>query len=294
MARLNRECDYSNRKVENDLRARIRELEDALSRGSALDMASFDPPPEIDPRGSSGSTFHHQALFLDSDIHTEIPATEVYESIPIPTLVAHELGGELRQREILLRYFETAHRWMPVISRIRLMRFSEDSRSKQRADYALLLLSMKLVQETPESPMASALTPLYTAAKELSFSLEVASVHSLLRLQANVLLAVYELGHGILPAAYMSVGFSITQSVALGIHDSTAPQMLRSPKNWVEWEERQRVWWLLIVLDRSAKYSPAYHFSALTSVPDMPQSGGTIGPYLRRTQTTPLTYPLMM
>lgn len=78
----------------------------------------------------------------------------------------------------------------------------------------------------------------------------MAGVYSLYRLQSSVLMTVYEMGHGIFPPAYMSLGHSVTQATALGLHDEEAPQMLEKPRNWVEWEERLRTWWAVRIIDR--------------------------------------------
>jgi hypothetical protein len=80
--------------------------------------------------------------------------------------------------------------------------------------------------------------------------LEMAGIYSLLKVQACLLITVYELGHAILPAAYSSIGDCARQGIALGIHNKLAPQMIRKPRNWHDWEERQRVWWLVVILDR--------------------------------------------
>jgi hypothetical protein len=77
-------------------------------------------------------------------------------------------------------------------------------------------------------------------------------------IQAGLLISVYELGHAIMPAAYISIGSCAREGIALGIHERNAPQMLRQPVNWPAWEERQRVWWLIIILDRSGVALSAY------------------------------------
>lgn len=72
---------------------------------------------------------------------------------------------------------------------------------------------------------------------------------SILVLQAGVLVALYELGHGIYPAAFLSIGACARYAHALGINVSrTVPT--RRVLTLVEVEERRRVWWAIVILDR--------------------------------------------
>lgn len=69
----------------------------------------------------------------------------------------------------------------------------------------MLFLGMKLIVTLPREGMESADNPLYTAAKGLLALLESGGCVSLLCLQGMVLVALYEYGQGIYPAAWMSV-----------------------------------------------------------------------------------------
>lgn len=220
---------------------------------SASSPSSTSPPNRL--LDLNKSIFRHQRLFLDSDIRERVPKAPLpYESIPVPSTIARELGDESQQATIVSQYFQSCHKWMPIISQTRLMRFARTSLAKQRVDYSLLLLCMKLIENIPSSSLDAARSPLYTSAKELLLTLEMTGVYSLLKLQASVLLTVYEMGHGLFPSAYVSMGHCVTHALALGIHSSIAPQILDSPRNWVDWEERQRVWWMIVILDRLGGY----------------------------------------
>jgi hypothetical protein len=70
-------------------------------------------------------------------------------------------------------------------------------------------------------------------------------------LQAAILLAVYEMGHSIYPAAYLSVGRCINIAHVMGLHNrKSAPQAIAKPNFWSETEELTRVWCAILVLDR--------------------------------------------
>lgn len=149
------------------------------------------------------------------------------------------------------QYFQTIHKWIPIISQVRLTSLADlELGNRPRADFALLLLAMKLIQNVPGSSSNAVKDLLYICAKEFAASLEIAGVYTLLKLQANLLISVYEMGHGIFPAAYVSVGCCVTQAMVLGIHNREAPQILEQPRTWIDWEERQRVWWLVVILER--------------------------------------------
>jgi hypothetical protein len=83
------------------------------------------------------------------------------------------------------------------------------------------------------------------------FYLEVegSSIVSLAVLQAGVLLALYELGHAIYPAAFLSIGACARYVHALGINVSRTLKT-RKVLTLVEVEERRRVWWTIVILDR--------------------------------------------
>lgn len=70
-------------------------------------------------------------------------------------------------------------------------------------------------------------------------------------LQANVLVAAYEIGHAIYPGACLFVGRCAIIGKALGLDNrKNAPQMLRRYGAWAELEELRRLWWAILLLDK--------------------------------------------
>lgn len=197
------------------------------------------------------ASLRFQRLFLDSDIKTRPDAPPPPSSDMIPAAALSYLTDKAQSATVMSQYFETVHKWMPIISRVRLTSLADvELNSRPRADFALLLLTMKLIQQVPGSSSDAVKNPLYLCAKEFAASLDIAGVYTLLKLQAQVLIAVYEMGHGIFPAAYVSTGCCVTQAMALGIHNREAPQILEQPRTWIDWEERQRIWWFIVILER--------------------------------------------
>jgi len=118
----------------------------------------------------------------------------------------------------------------------------------QRAgpDLAMLFLGMKLVTMRPED---SACAGVYGMAKDFISSLERNGALSLLVLQAMVLVGLYEYGHGIYPAAWMTTGACARYAEALGL-SAGEYSLLGKITTWTEREERRRVWWSIFVLDK--------------------------------------------
>lgn len=97
-------------------------------------------------------------------------------------------------------------------------------------DLALLFLCMKLTSSRPHEGMDHAHNPVYTTAKRFIALLESGGMVSLTMLQAYVLIATYEMGHSIYPAAWMTIGAAIRYGQLLGLHDlERGPRMLPPP-----------------------------------------------------------------
>lgn len=85
-------------------------------------------------------------------------------------------------------------------------------------DLALLFLAMKLITTTPPPVLVSAADlPLYRTTKQFLAQLEAAGTASLIYLQAMILIALYEFGHAVYPAAWMSVGNCVRYASMLGL-----------------------------------------------------------------------------
>jgi len=89
----------------------------------------------------------------------------------------------------------------------------------------------------------------YIAAKRFFLELELVGVVSIQVLQAGILLALYEIGHAIYPSAFVSVAMCARYTQGLGI-DWKSKAHKREAFSWVEAEERNRVRWAVVLLDR--------------------------------------------
>ncbi|UKZ45883.1 hypothetical protein TrVGV298_000076 [Trichoderma virens] len=112
---------------------------------------------------------------------------------------------------------------------------------------------------TEEGPRCNA----YYAIKNSLLEAENSCVLELRVLQAIILIALYELGHAIYPAAYLTVGYCVRYGSALGIHKAVE-QYSEEAFSITESEERRRSWWAVLVLDRFISLGSADRVSLTT------------------------------
>jgi hypothetical protein len=264
--RLKRPCKYDGggtSAIPEDyvaLQQRLSYLERELfERGTLKDLSS-SPQPAIssysprqhswtEPRSSS-STFP-ASFFLDVDLflHQRIKLSK-----PCLTVSEHILkviGDELEIQATLGAYFFSTASWMGMISKKRLYDQTPAPSISMDADVALLVLSMKLVNERIPDEVKEPRTFLYFTVKDFYRMVESSSLATIRLLQSNILIALYETGHSIYPEAYLTVGQCGRVGQAVGLHDTARiPQLALEPRNWDEMEERRRVWWGVFILDR--------------------------------------------
>lgn len=155
------------------------------------------------------------------------------------------VGGVTGIHAITNSFFQMVHSWMPIVCKKSFSQLLVKRMMEERAELFLLVLSMKLCG----SLVTQARTDLYELVKQYSTSLERSGNISLMVLQAGVLIALYEMGHGLYPEAYFSVSQCARYGTALGIDKSIVSNGVASA-NWSNLEEACRVWWSILVLDR--------------------------------------------
>ncbi|KAF2649251.1 putative fungal-specific transcription factor [Lophiostoma macrostomum CBS 122681] len=188
-------------------------------------------------------TFLDPTLLEGGQIDFSQPATYV----PAHTLAL--LGDIETIHETAAVFFRHTHTWMPFISKKRFYEIHLRTSFHTRSDVVLLLLSLKLLTSLPPTNPRNPRTSLYLAVKQFHLQVETSNAFSILVLQAGILIALYEVGHGIYPAAFLSVGACARYAHALGIKisgQSAAKRVL----SLVEVEEKRRVWWAIVILER--------------------------------------------
>lgn len=111
------------------------------------------------------------------------------------------------------------------MSRLKINRYLDSPASgAAQADMTLLLMAVRLLSlsvsptsdQTPRD--RESFLPLYRQAKEYYAAMEMQGVITPVLLQGVLLLAYWEVGHAVYPAAFLSVGLCARLGQALGIH----------------------------------------------------------------------------
>lgn len=146
-------------------------------------------------------------------------------------------------------YFSSVHLRMTFVSKARFLDRVAQLTTSASADFAALCLAMILIIQRPIEPEGDMQTPLYARLKSIIGILEATNYHSLELVQCRLLCAVYELGHGLISAASVSIGACSRVARVIGL-DARADQLLLPGHNGTAAEEKRRVRWALLNLDR--------------------------------------------
>ncbi|KAI3395728.1 hypothetical protein diail_951 [Diaporthe ilicicola] len=251
----------------------------------------------VDGQTSCRSTNFPGVMFLDSDIYKSARIQIPNPNIDIPMEVLEILASSNVVEETATSYFDTIHRWFPFISRKRMS--LGISLSDGGPDLALLFLAMKLITTAPTPDVRSAAdSHLYTACKRFLAQLESAGTLSILYLQAMILVALYEFGHSVYPAAWMTSGSCVRYAAMLGLPSyQESCTILGQCTTWTEAEERRRVWWATKILDRAISLGSKKRLAGgpdqatdveMLPVDDQAWDSGDMAFSLQRPTTTPL------
>lgn len=160
------------------------------------------------------------------------------------------IGSRNYMHEVASEYFATISRRISIVSAERFFgRLPSIESTKCAADFAALCLCIYLVSQVPRPHDRSMQSSLYVTSKSIISLLEATSYHSLEVVQCRLLIAFYEMGHGIYPAAAASIGACAKMTHYADFHHGS---ILSSKKDETEIvvEEKRRTLWALHNLDR--------------------------------------------
>ncbi|KAJ5988431.1 hypothetical protein N7481_003641 [Penicillium waksmanii] len=189
--------------------------------------------------------------FLAPNIFREARLEIPRLTVSIPDEVAFHIGNNQQVQQAAGKFFQTA--WLPIVSRKRYLAAILNPLSPSRRPIALLALCMKLCCLPVHDDEGPRRTSLYQFVKK--FYSEVESTQDLCVevLQAAILIAIFEIGDAIYPAAYLTVGICARYGIAMGLDKINKGRMggqhIRIG-SWMEIEERRRAWWAILTLDR--------------------------------------------
>lgn len=257
--RKNLTCNYPGRrrrgKAKNHAKAPSPPRKPVIYQASVVVAEKEKEKPHRASFSCPNSSFIAER-FLDPVVFSRAQLSVDNVDVAVTDEIAELVGGVLDIQAVSDRFFKSVYMWMPIISKPRFSSTLLNRLTYKKAELYLLILSMKLCS-TRGTPLNNAL---YETVKLFHFKLQSSGVLSVLVLQAAVLIALYEQGQAIYPAAFLSIGSCARYAAALGIDKSIlSPSTAES--QWIEEEECRRVWWAILVLDRYA----AAHGRALTS-----------------------------
>jgi hypothetical protein len=154
-------------------------------------------------------------------------------------------------RAFVVEYFTHTHPWVPFMSKRRFMErvLSPLGGGYPQPGNMLLIASMKLIANQLLPDEKPAATADYRSVKATLARAESCGLLAFRLLQALIIVALYELGHAIYPAAYLTIGHCVRVGYALGL-DRSIEEGSEGLFDATEAEERRRSWWTIILLDR--------------------------------------------
>jgi hypothetical protein len=196
-------------------------------------------------------------FFLDADIFQSARIELPKATSPIPQQVLDIVGDTTAIRTVAADYFDTVHLYMRIVSQKLFYEQLLNPLHTPSPHVVLLFLCMRLVMSLPQTSEETVTAedaepstiPIYLIAKSFFAQLEAAGICSIQVLQAGILIALYELGHAIYPAAFLTVGACARYGTAFGF-DGMGCVDTRKSSDWIEIEQTKRVWWAVLILDR--------------------------------------------
>ncbi|KAJ3496987.1 hypothetical protein NLG97_g2247 [Lecanicillium saksenae] len=257
-------CDYPHQRKKRVVRAGkgnhqefVASTSNSNSSSATVSPQSYDtdtPLSKSQPNSSTKVNAHHQlaelsklnpitASFLDAD-NVALDQLETAKiDVTITKHVADLVGSVDDIQNAARTYWASVHLWMPIVSKIQFRQHLLPRLVAKRAQLFLLILAMKLLS----TPTKTSNSMLYRTVKQLYFDVELAGSICVMSLQAGTLIAVYELGHGIYPAAIVSVAHCARIGTLIGVDKALANDLLSQGIPWVELEERRRLWWAILI-----------------------------------------------
>lgn len=209
--------------------------------------------------GLSQKTRFPSVYFLDRDVFRQSLVEIPNPSLPLSLQLNIFLGNDSEIRHIASRFFDRIHPFMPIISKQLFYTRHLNPLAPPKTDVLLLCFCMKIFTWMPSEKLSDPQTHDYLSAKYFIVEIEAAGSFTLQVLQGNLPVAIYELGHGIYPSANLTIGACATCGIALDLErEMTA--YTTSQFTWVEQEERRRVWWAIIILERFGNMSPRWRY----------------------------------
>jgi hypothetical protein len=185
------------------------------------------------------------------------------------------LGDVQQVGDFASSYFSGIHLRVPILSQRQYLEQLANLYTQPSATFTLLCLCIQILVQRPDGADLVAnyaqtmQSSTYMMVKSFLGVLQSLATPTLELVQAMVLTVLYEVGHGMFPAASMSLATCARLATFMGLSKKgsiigVADQLLI--------EQRRRVWWTILILDRFINLSTGDKMFAL----DDPQMTDTL------------------
>ena len=195
------------------------------------------------------------ASTLSPDPRLEVPPnSDAFTPLHIKTAIIRRLGG-VSPKDLKSTYSRTIEPWFPVISEPELCNNLSSNWHDATLDLAVLCLAIHIFSTPPhlrpkEERASSDFMSLYLCAKGWIVSIEGLGINSLEVVQSRLLITLFEVAHGLYPAAYISIGATVRAAEALDVYSGADVALSLSVSKDVDNEESLKTWIGILVLDR--------------------------------------------
>lgn len=152
---------------------------------------------------------------------------------------------------VLSAYFARIHPWFPFISRYRFDERLSSLTNTSEHSFVLLLCTIHLILFVPpQTELGSMRSAHYLEIRRLLGLAESQGPLILDLVQCRILLTLYEMNHGAIEEAYLSLGGCARAGIVLGLDHLDQSEHEIEHGGWIRSEERRRTWWAITILDR--------------------------------------------
>jgi hypothetical protein len=149
-------------------------------------------------------------------------------------------------------YFQTVHRWMPIMSRKRIHDDIVYRKRQLTADLSSLLLSIYLIIQMPPTSGDFTLNQrtLYRNTKSLYEQANVLCLPTLSLIQSGLLIATFEHCHGYVEAACLSIGKCARMAMYMKLDVKVSKLPKKCSNTWELIQEETNLWWGIVIRER--------------------------------------------
>lgn len=181
----------------------------------------------------------------------DLQNTTVGETLGIQ--ISRTVGSIENRKKAAVGYFRTTHQWLPFIDEGAYFVHLEATHGKEHLNphFGLLSLCLLLIGIVPtHGEMSERMTALYIFAKGAVTTLSDTDACSLELLQCRLILTVFEAGHALYPAAYVSTGSNIRAAEAMGIDAESSPEVRSRATTSPQGRMGEHIWDAMVIMRR--------------------------------------------